>query len=79
MKITQLSTPCHSVAIMLLWSKDHRVFAYNTFTQSGESTVETQQCFRHHLNIEHQAKIQSRNKFIRWVNALRSNGSGMKT
>jgi hypothetical protein len=44
----QLNSTCHaiSVAVILQWTLEHRVFAKVSFIKSGESIIETQQLFR---------------------------------
>ena len=78
-KVIQLPTPCHLVVIMPLWTKDHRVFVYDTFVKSGESVIETQRCFRRHFRIGRHGEVPCRNTILRWVNAFRSKGPVMKT
>ena len=64
---------------MPLWTREHRVFAYDTFVKSGESVIKTQRLFRRHFNIGRHDEIPTRNTILRWVAALRMKGSLMKT
>ena len=64
---------------MLLWSLEHRVFAYNTYVKNGELVTETQRLFKRTFNISRHGNVPSRNSILRWVNALRTTGSLLKT
>ena len=64
---------------MLLWSFEHRVFAYDTYVKNGESVTETQCLFKRRFNIGRHGNVPSRNSILRRVNALRTTGSLLKT
>ena len=64
---------------MLPWSLEHCVFAYDTYVKNGESVTETQHLFKRRFNIGCHGNVPSRNFILRWVNALRTTGSLLKT
>ena len=64
---------------MLSWSLEHRVFVYDTYVKNGESVTETQRLFKRRFNIGRHGNVPSRNSILRWVNALRTTGSLLKT
>ena len=64
---------------MLLWSLEHRVFAYDTYVKNGESVTETQRLFKRRFNIGRHSNVPSRNSILRWVNGLRTTGLLLKT
>ena len=64
--------------LMLPWSLEHRVFAYETYVKNDESVTETQCLFKRRFNIGRHGNVPSRNSILRWVNALRTTGSLLK-
>ena len=64
---------------MLPWSLEHHVFACDTYVKNGESVTETQRLFKRRFNIGRHGNVPSRNSIFRWVNALRTTGSLLKT
>ena len=64
---------------MLLWSLEHHVYACDTYVKNGESVTETQRLFKRRFNIGRHGNVPSRNSILRWVNALRTTGSLLKT
>ena len=64
---------------MLSWSLEHRVFVYNTYVKNGESVTKSQRLFKRRFNIGRHGNVPSRNSILRWVNALRTTGSLLKT
>ena len=64
---------------MLSWSLEHRVFVYDTYVKNGESVTKTQRLFKQRFNIGRHGNVPSRNSILRWVNALRTTGSLLKT
>ena len=64
---------------MLPWSLEHRVFAYDSYVKNGESVTETQRLFKRRFNIGRHGNVPSCNFILRWVNALRTIGSLLKT
>ena len=63
---------------MLQWRLEHRVFTYDSFTESGELINETQRLFRCRFNIGGHWNIPSRNTILRWVTSFRARGTIMK-
>ena len=63
---------------MLQWMLQHRVFAYDSFVQSGESTIETQRLFHCRFNIGRHGNIPSHNNILRWVTSFQARGMIMK-
>ena len=63
---------------MPLWSREHRVFDYETYVKNGESVI-TQRLFRRRFNIGCHGDVPSRSTALRWVNVLRTTGSSLKT
>ena len=61
------------------WSLEHRVFAYDIYVKNGESVTETQRLFKRRFNIGRHGNVPSHNSILRWVNALRTTGSLLKT
>ena len=66
------------LSLMLPWSLEHRVFAYDAYVKNGESVTETQRLFKRRFNIGRHGNVPSRNSILRWVNALRTTGSLLK-
>ena len=64
---------------MLPSSLEHRVFAYDTYVENGESMTETQRLFKRRFNIGRHGNVPSRIFILRWVNALRTTGSLLET
>ena len=64
---------------MLPWSLEHHVFACDTYVKNGESVTEIQRLFKRRFNIGRHSNVPSRNSILRWVNALRTTGSLLKT
>ena len=55
------------------------MFVYDTYVKNGESVTETQRLFKRRFNIGRYDNVPSRNSILRWVNALRTTGSLLKT
>ena len=64
---------------MQSWNLEHRVFAYDTYVKNGESATETQRLFKRRFKIGRHGDAPSRNSILRWVNALTTTGSLLKT
>ena len=64
---------------MLPWSLERPVFAYDTHGKNGESVTETQRLFKRIFNTGRHGNVPSGNSILRWVNALRTTGSLLKT
>ena len=55
------------------------MFAYDTYVKNGESVTETQHLLKQRFNISHHGNVPRHNSILRWVNALRTTGSLLKT
>ena len=55
------------------------MFANDTYVKNGESMTETQRIFERRFKIDGHGNVPSRNSVFRWVNALRTTGSLLKT
>ena len=49
---------------MLLWSHEHRVFAYDTYVKNGKSVTETQRLFKRRFNIGRHGNVPSCNSIL---------------
>ena len=64
---------------MLRRSLEHHVFACDTYVKNGELVTEMQRLFKRRFNIGRHGNVPRRNSILRWVNALRTTGSLLKT
>ena len=60
---------------MSSWSEQHRVFAVESFLQSGGSVVTVLRNFRKHFNLNKHAAIPTRRTINRWVAKLKNSAS----
>ena len=76
----QLNSSGHaiSVAVMLQWTLEHRVFTYDSFVKSGESIIETQRLFRCRFNIGRHGNIPSCNNRLQVGHIFSTRGTIMK-
>ena len=59
----------------MLWTKEHRVFAYDTYLKNNESVKAVRREFRGHFNIHRNQSGPTHKTIIRWVNALCTQGT----
>ena len=62
---------------MVLWTIEHRVFAYDSYVKNNESVTAVRREFRRHFNIHRNQAVPTHKTIVRWVNALRTRGTLM--
>ena len=62
----------------MLWSREQRAFAVESFFSNGRSLVATQRAFRARFEIPPHRLVPGRNSILSWVNAFRECGSVAK-
>jgi len=62
----------------MLWSREQRAFAVETFFSNGRSLVATQRAFRARFEIPPHRLVPGRNSILSWVNSFRECGSVAK-
>ncbi|CAG9581884.1 unnamed protein product [Danaus chrysippus] len=63
----------------MLWSREQRAFAVESFFSNGRSLVTTQRAFRARFEIPPHRLVPGRNSILSWFNSIREYGSVAKS
>ena len=59
----------------LLWMIEHTVFAFDSYVKNNEFVTVVRREFRRHFNIHRNQSVPTHKTIVRWVNALRTQGT----
>lgn len=62
----------------MLWSREHRAFAVESFLSNGRSVVATQRAFRIRFEIPPHRLVPGRNSILSWINSIQECGNVAK-
>ena len=66
-----------SVAKMV-WSREERAFAVETYFSNAHSVIVVQRAFRRHFNLPPRGRVPDRKSILLWVDAFRETGNVSK-
>ena len=60
---------------MVLWTIEYLVFAFDIYVKNNEFVTAVRREFRRHFNIHRNQSVPTHKTIIRWINALRTQGT----
>ena len=59
---------------MVLWTTEHRMFAFNSYIKNNESVTTVRREFRRQFNVYWNWSVTSHKRIVRWVNVRHTQG-----